>query len=159
MKELWKKFLRWFYQEDLTELLNRDLLTKEDVLNVLEHMDKTNPIKRKLNNWDDKFADLVPVLHRYPEALDFLNRFGFVCDTYFRHLKNLHPENNYELQKSLCSLEEFNLGGDLKKWMPKYRNLFFYFIESYELLPEVLEQLRSEKKYKELLDIYEKYHA
>ena len=158
MKELWKKFLRWFYQEDLEELVSRDLLTKEDVMNVLNHMDKTDPVKRKLNDWDDKFIDLIPILHRYPEALDFLNRFGFICDTYFRHLKGLHPEHNYELQKSLCAIEEISIGDDLKKWMPKYRNLFFRFIESYDLLALIQKKLESDKKYEDLLQIYKKFH-
>ena len=158
MKKLWNKILRWWYRQDFTKLAKRGLLTKEDVLTVLRSMNLSNPRNRERNIWDERFLDVIPFLHQYDEALDFLNRFGFVCDTYFDHLSVLNPSQNYELQKCFCSIEGLCLRDDLKGWIPKYRNLFFHFSEAYELLPELEEMLHSEKRYKGLLDIYEKFH-
>ena len=59
---------------------------KRLVRKVLQKVDKNSLHDRTFNCWDQKFIELVPVLHLYDEALNVLENYGGLRETYFANL-------------------------------------------------------------------------
>ena len=66
---------------------------KRAVLNLLANLDTSDPKKRSVNIWDRKFWELVPILYKYDDALDFINTYGHVSETYFTVLSYVDSQN------------------------------------------------------------------
>ena len=111
---------------------------EKDVKEVLENMDKRDPRKRSANKWDKKFEELVPVLYKYDEALEFVNTYGHVCDTYFKLLSE-EDLNNAAFQLALCKVRynEYAL-----HYYCCYSNLLHCFLDKWDFCDEVKEELK-----------------
>ena len=119
------------------------------VMEVLNHVDCRNPRLRQQNRYDRKFIKFVPYYHKYDAALFYLNRYGYLCDTYFEHLTD--AENNPYLQLQICSVQRFSCG---KSWYAKYPNLICAYLAKWDFLPEVKEKIFSDEKYEDVRSIY-----
>lgn len=133
--------MKKFFKEVLLILgLYKVTLEKEekDVKEVLENLDKRDPRKRTYNSWDKKFEELVPVLYKYDEALEFLNTYGHVLDTYFALLTE-EDLNNAAFQLALCKVEynEYAL-----HYYCCYSNLLHRFLSEWDFCDEVKETLK-----------------
>lgn len=133
--------------------VGRMFINRIYVLNVLNHMDCTDPKKRSLNRYDKKFIRLIPVLHNYHGALEFLNMYGYVSDTYFSHLTD--AENNAYLQMRFCAVEKSVF--DVGNYYPKYSNLVCYYLMRWDFLPEVKEKIFKDDKYCAVARIYYRF--
>ncbi len=126
-----------------------DLSPEEKVMRVLYAMDKTNPQRRARNVWDKRFAQLVPELHLYDRALEFINTYGHVCDTYIQLLAE--PEKNAELQFRLCKVA---ISAYSDRYRAKYPNVLWGYLGHYDLLPEVKSLVLDDAKYEHIAEIY-----
>lgn len=130
----------------------KDCLSEQEVLDLLEKVDKSDPQKRCRNFYDGRFEKLLPCLFLYGEALRIVDRYGYLTDTFFRVLADIGSDQRW--QHRLCEVEA-------NKFMPqnpyfaKYGNLLFGYIRRYDLLPEVKEELFQNPKYKRVVEIYE----
>lgn len=117
-------------------------LRKEEKLvkKVLANLDKRNPKRRSENVWDRKFKELVPILHKYDEALEFLNIYGYVCDTYFEELSYTDAQN-IVFQLGLCEVCDnlFNGGKQCR-----YPNLLHGFLCRWDFRSEVKEAIKND---------------
>lgn len=140
---------------DFFKRLSFNQLSEADRVSVvLNHLDKSDPSKRRKNKWDEEFYKLVPVFHKYNEALDFLNTYGYVCDTYFQELKKYNPEKNLYLQMRFCETKK---DGFWKRFVCKYPNLLFWYLRSWDLSMEAKTMLkRSGCWSKDVFDLYNK---
>ena len=119
---------------------------------VLTNIDKTSLNSRKRNKWDDKFKDLVSVLHNYSSALNFLNQNGNVCDAYFEELEKYEPEKNLLLQRCFCRVSR-NKYTD--KMICKYPNLLFQYLKRWDLSVETKRVLKQAPAYySDVIDLY-----
>lgn len=125
-----------------------DSLSEADVMFVLQKMNCTNPKWRKLDIYDEYFSYLVPIMHKFDEVLWFLNRYGFVCDTYVRSLQE--PEKNLDLQRRLCQvyIPEY-----FKDYRLKYSNILCRYLRNYNLAPELEEELAKDDKYLNVISV------
>ena len=121
-------------------------INKWEILNVLEKMDKTDPSRRKHNRWDTEFIRLIPWMHFYDEVLEILNAYGFLSDMYFENLQG--ADQNVELQRNLCRVHYNEYIGDYRA---SYGNLLFMYLQRWDFLPEIKEDLLSDPKFKNVL--------
>lgn len=133
--------MKKFFEQVVSMLgLYGAILKREErlVKEVLENLDKRDPRKRCANKWDKKFKELVPVLYKYDEALDFLNTYGHVCDTYFESLTE-EDVKNVAFQLALCKVEynEYAL-----HYFCCYSNLLYCFLSKWDFCDEVKETLK-----------------
>ena len=143
----------------IINFLERLMITKKDeserVTLVLKNINKKNPKDRDLDIWDKEFYKLVPVLHQYTEALDFLNRFGFICDVYFDELSKFNPNEISFLQKTFCRVSRSKY---TDKYICRYPNLLFKYLQRWDLLPSVKSKLSESKiYYADVISLYNKF--
>lgn len=144
-----KAFRRWLGRGfDHLELQD---LRENQVMSILQRMDKTNPEERAQNCFDARFAQLVPVLHNYDKALDFLNRYVHVRNTYFRLLRG--ADTNLELQRRLCRVDYHVYAG---KHFLRYQNLLFHYLKRWDLHPKVMEEIAGDEKYRQIEEMIRK---
>lgn len=143
-----KSFRRWLGR--VFDVLKPKDLTEAQVMRILDQMDKTDPKKRTQNCFDARFAQLIPVLHNYDVALCFINRYRYVCDTYFRLLTD--ADKNAVLQRRFCRLwyDEF-----WKRYFAEYSNLLCAYFERWDLCPEVKAEIFGDEKYQDVVRIYQ----
>ena len=97
------------------------------------------PLKnRTFNTWDRQFLELVPVLYKYDFALDALNMYGNLCDTYFVAL-TLEDLQNVAFQQALCKVDLFDFD---QKYYVHYRNLLHQFLKHWDFCDEVKEWIK-----------------
>lgn len=142
-----KSFRRWLGR--VFDFLKPQDLTEAQIMRILNKMDKTDPKKRARNCFDVRFAQLVPVLHNHDEALCFLNRYGHVCNTYFRLLKN--ADKNAVLQRRLCKLKYHDFSG---RYFAEYSTLLCAYFKRWDLCPEVKAEIWDDEKYRDVVRIY-----
>lgn len=123
--------------------------SEEYVCNVLERMDKTDPDKRSPDQWDKRFRQIVPVLHRYDSALAYLQQYGYLCQQYFSLVQN--PQNNPELQRIFCRVRFLPLS---KEQAVKYPNLLCSYLERWDFCPQVLQEIFGDAKYASIRRVY-----
>lgn len=143
-----KSFRRWLGR--VFDFLKPQDLTEAQIMRILNKMDKTDPKKRARNCFDVRFVQIVPVLHNYDEALCFLNRYGHICDTYFRLLKN--ADKNAALQRQLCRLRYNSFA---ERYFAEYPNLLCAYFKRWDLCPEVKAEIWDDEKYRDVVRIYQ----
>ncbi len=118
------------------------MLKKEErlVKEVLANLDKSDPRKRTYNAWDKKFEELVPILYKYEEALEFLDTYGHVCDTYFKVL-SFSDAQNVVFQLSLCEVYESSLSAEKRC---RYPNLLHAFLQQWDFRDEVKKTIKND---------------
>lgn len=126
-----------------------ELFSEDYVLNVLKHMDKSNPQCRYPNKWDTLFRDIIPVLHKYDSALAYLERYGYLAETYFSKLK--FPEHNVALQSTICSVQKSIFNGE---YVAKYPGLLCRYLSRWNLASDVYDQVFNDDKYGSARRIY-----
>jgi hypothetical protein len=117
------------------------MLKKEErlVKEVLANLDKSDPKKRPVNVWDKKFWELVPILYKYEEALEFLDTYGHVCDTYFKVL-SFEDSQNIVFQLTLCEVVDTCSGGK----RCRYPNLLHGFLLNWDFRDEVKKTIKND---------------
>ncbi len=126
-----------------------ELFSEEYVCNVLERMDKSDPAKRCPNAWDERFRQMVPVLHKYDAALAYLQKYGYLCDTYFSCLQN--PQDQPELQRCFCRVEKYANTND---YALEYPNLVCAYLRRWDFCEEVYNEVFGEEKYSSVRRLY-----
>lgn len=149
-KKTKKSFRRWLGR--VFDLLKPKDLTESQVMRILNKMDKTDPKKRVQNCFDVRFAQLVPALHHYDKALDFISRHGYVCDTYFRLLKG--ADKNAALQRQFCKLDYHEFSG---LYFAEYSSLLCEYFKRWDLLPEVKAEIFGDERYQDVARIYKMF--
>lgn len=96
---------------------------KDRILRVLKKVDLTDPRKRKLNEYDTWFVNHVEDFCRYKKAIEYIDYYGHLEDTFWANVKN--PDKNVRLQKNILRIN----GGS--------HNMLCYFAKRYQLLPKV----------------------
>ena len=129
-----EKILRWWFRNHPAELEVRGLLTQEDVKEILGNMD----FWASKSLWNEKFVEMVPFLHKYSDALEFLEQYDFPRKLYFEHLYDTHPERRLGYQKAILSTDE--------RGQPKYPEILHRYKGAYMFLPETREYLEQEGK-------------
>ena len=126
---------------------------ERDVIRILENLDTSNPRVRPRNKWDTKFEEFVPVLYKYDIALDFINRFGYVCETYFLNLGE-EDAKNIAFQLKICSVWQNTINDE---WYIKYPNLLHFFLLKWDLDDAVKAELLNDSTKKEVVRMYNKF--
>lgn len=108
------------------------------VKKVLDNVNKEPLRNRTFNSWDKQFLELVPVFYKYDFALEALNTYGNLCNTYFVAL-TLEDLQNVAFQRALCKvdLSDFN-----QKYYVHYRNLLHHFLKRWDFCDEVKEWIK-----------------
>ncbi len=120
------------------------------VKEVLLWIDK-KPLKdRTFNTWDQQFLELVPVLYKYDFALDELNMYGNLCNTYFASL-TLEDVQNVAFQQALCKVDLFDFN---QKYYVHYRNLLYQFLKRWDFCDEVKEWIKGDETKRCLVKFY-----
>ncbi|MBR1948572.1 MAG: hypothetical protein IKA30_02125 [Alphaproteobacteria bacterium] len=121
---------------------------------VLKNIDKSDIKKREPDKWDKEFIKLVPVFHLYRDALDFLNRYGCVCDTYFEELSKHSMNKDLTLQRCFCRVSRNKY---TCQHICKYPMLLFNYLRCWDLSPSVKEEIkRSPEYYEDVISLYNK---
>ena len=128
------------------------MLKKEErlVQEVLANLDKTDLRKRPVNVWDRKFWELVPILYKYEEALEFLDTYGHVCDTYFKVL-SYDDARNIVFQLSLCEVKVNRYDG---KKCCRYPNVLHVFLQNWDFRDEVKMQIKNDPQKEPIVLFY-----
>ena len=124
-------------------------LTEEDAILGLQKMNKTDPKKRGLDRWDFWFRANVNEFQKYDKALEIINQYGFVSDTYFRELKN--AQQNIDLQKKLISVK-YNMY--VADYQEKFSNLLCGYLRHWDLAPEIKDTVFNTQKLRRIKEIY-----
>lgn len=96
---------------------------RAEILSTLKKVDKTDPQKRRLNGYDAWFVSHVEDFCRYKKAIEYIDHYGYLEDTFWANIKN--PDKNVRLQKNILRID----GGSA--------NMLYYFAKRYQLLPKV----------------------
>ena len=120
------------------------------VRKVLENLDKTDLRKRPVNEWDRKFWELAPILYRYDFALDFLDTYGHVLDTYFKVLSYVDSQN-IVFQLTLCEVEESSVTG---KKCCRYPNVLHGFLRQWDFREEVKKEIKNDPQKEPIVCFY-----
>ena len=145
--------MKKFFREVIIILgLYKVALGKEEKLvkEVLENMDLTDPKKRTYNVWDRKFEELVPVLYKYDEAMEFLNTYGWVCETYFLHLSE-EDVTNLAFQRKLCSVSKNSFD---HQYYGDYYNLLFWFLKRWDFEETIKKELQQDPQKADIVRVY-----
>ncbi len=128
------------------------MLKKEEktVQEVLINLDRTDLRKRPVNKWDRKFWELVPILYKYDFALDFLNRYGFVLETYFKVLSYADAQN-IVFQLTLCEVDESFITGEKHC---RYPNVLHVFLQNWDFRDEVKTQIKNDQEKEPIVRFY-----
>lgn len=129
-------------------------ITEQKVLKVLENVSVIDPKKRKPDIWDEEFIRLVPVLHHYDKALEMLNKYGWLSKTYFENLKD--ADKNVALQRTFCRIRKNAYQyPSCSPYSACYGNLLYGFLEHWDLLPEIKEEIFDDPDFEPVVKIYE----
>lgn len=118
---------------------------KRLVRKVLQKVDKNSLHDRTFNCWDQKFIELVPVLHLYDEALNVLENYGGLRETYFANLLTTNV-NNIAFQRKLCKVDNNN--------HICYGNLLYGFLLRWDFCDELKAELKNDKNMKDIVYFY-----
>lgn len=141
--KIWsQKFARW-------RKTRKKLRERQNVIEILEHIDKRNPSTRPLNVWDVCFQKVIPVVYKYDKACRILCMYGYVCDTYFAGLGD--EDICLELQRKFCEVEYKEYAG---KYYLKYSNLLCNYLRRWDLAEEIKQELFDNPKYQDVVDCY-----
>lgn len=123
---------------------------KEQVEELLKNLDKTDPRERTFNLWDKKFKELTPVLYKYDEALEFINKFGHIEETYFLNLTD-EDAKNIAFQRKICSVRKGFLPGE---YYAEYSNLLVRFLKRWDLDEVVKAELQNDAQKQDIIRLY-----
>ena len=122
---------------------------KKKVKELMNNLDLTDPRKRPANKWDKQFKKLTAVLYKYDEFLSFMNRYGFVRETFFINLTR-EGSDNVDFQRKLCSVEK----GVVVGYYIKYLNLLNDFLYRYDFDESVKKELLEDQTKAKVICIY-----
>lgn len=140
----------YFYREDWLCSIPEGKTELRSLIENLMKMDKSNPKRRTLNEYDKWFVEHVEDFYKYGETMTFMQYFGYLCDTFLDNLKE--PEKNLELQKRLISIYDVGCGwGRLN-----FSNVLCLYLERWDLLPEVKKIVFEDERFKGVKNFYER---
>lgn len=119
-----------------------ELFTEGYVVEVVRNVNKTDPQQREKNKWDERFIKVLPIVHKFDAALDEIDKFGYLAQTYFDHIADL--EKNLELQRRFCEVRKLAVGNEYNL---AYSGLLCKYLEKFELASEIKEEISSDDKY------------
>lgn len=125
-------------------------LSSDPWLNKLAQMDKTDPLKRQRNWYDEWFERNVEHFSHDGKCLAYINHYGHLEDKFWQCIKN--PDKNLELQKlliSVCYNKTFGV------YYVNFSNLLFNYARNYELSPELLNVINNDERFKSAKETYE----
>lgn len=120
-----------------------DNLSDEEVMSFLKMVDGRDREKRSSNFEDDLFEMLVPVLYKHDNALEFLNTYGYICETYV----------------SLLKIDEYNRAEfEIKLLQNEWLNVFIKYLKKHGLSSKAEEFMKGTKHERLLLLFAEDLH-
>lgn len=149
-QKLSKMFRRWLGR--LFDEKKPEDLSEVEVMKILRKMNVSNPKNREQDCVDRQFLRLLPILHKHNLSLNFLNVYGYVCDTYFEHLKA--ADRTLELQYRLCEVWYHDYTG---RYFAKYSNLLSGYLKRWDFASEVIAEIFSDEKYQDVVRIYKMF--
>lgn len=118
----------------------------EQILTMLDKVQKTDPAKRESDSYDAWFAAHVEDICAYKRTLVYVGQYGYLEDAFWKQVKD--PQTNYRLQKNIIKLDEFEAG-----------NLLYHFVSNYDFLPRIKWRLEHFSYFYWTAKIYyENYH-
>ncbi len=130
------------------------LLSEEEVMSLLERVDRSDPKKRKIDWFDLCFERLIPFLPMFPsdEPLVFISKYGYLEQTFWNVLDNDgNIGRDVFFQYRLCEVTSSRKAG---LFYPKFGNLLFGYIQRYDLLPQVKDALFDNPMYARVVLCY-----
>ena len=141
-----ENYVRNFY--DGIYALKKNILTA-DLFCKLEKVNKTTLKGRKRDKYDDWFDENIKNFCKCGEALTYIALYGNLTDRFLDGLKN--PQYDAEFQKYLVSVHRNNLTGI---YFPNCQNLLWYYLEKWDLLPEIKKVIKEDVRFGRVADIY-----
>ena len=141
-------YIRNYY--DGIYALKKNVLSAEFFSN-LEKVNKTTLKGRKRDKYDDWFDNNIKNFCTSGEALAYIARYGHLTDRFIAKLKN--PQYDANFQKYLVSVHRNNLTGI---YFPNCQNLLWYYLEKWDLLPEIKRVIMTDSRFGRVMDIYRK---
>lgn len=102
---------------------------KKEIWSILQRVDKTDPKKRKINEYDAWFAKHVEDFAKSKKMMGYIGAYGYLEDAFWANIKE--PDKNAQLQKNI-----------IRARSNEYSNLLYHFTKNYQLLPEVKRWLK-----------------
>ena len=122
--------------------------SKEEILQVLDKIHKENPYELGDLSLKEQFRKMIPELHKYDEALTYLEEDKYLRQQYFSALKDT-PDIGF--QRKLCAMSYVSEWGC---WTVKYRNLLRLYLSRWDLLPKIKETVFEDSRCEEIVRIY-----
>lgn len=139
-------YIRNYY--DGIYALKKNVLSAEFFSN-LEKVNKTTLNGRKRDKYDDWFDNNIKNFCKSGEALAYIARYGHLTDRFIAKLKN--PQYDANFQKYLVSVHRNNLTGT---YFTNCQNLLWYYLEKWDLLPEIKKVIKEDARFGRVMDIY-----
>lgn len=139
-------YIRNYY--DGIYALKKDTLSAE-IFCKLEKVNKTTLKGRKRDKYDDWFDNNIKNFCKSGEALAYIARYGNLTDRFIAKLKN--PQYDANFQKYLVSVHRNNLTGT---YFTNCQNLLWYYLEKWDLLPEIKKVIKEDARFGRVMDIY-----
>lgn len=139
-------YIRNFY--DGIYALKKDVLVA-NIFRKLEKVNKTTLDGRIRDKYDDWYDSNIKNFCRCGEALAYIARYGYLTTRFIGGLKN--PQYDADFQKYLVSVYRNNLTGT---YIPNCQNLLWYYLEKWDLLPEIKRVIKEDVRFGRVMDIY-----
>lgn len=130
--------------------LKKDTLSAE-IFCKLEKVNKTILKGRKRDKYDDWYDNNIQNMCKCGEALAYIARYGHLTIRFLAGLEN--PQYDADFQKYLVSVYRNNLTGI---YFPNCQNLLWYYLEKWDLLPEIKRVIMTDSRFGRVMDIYRK---
>lgn len=117
----------------------------------LEKVNKVTLKGRKRDKYDDWFEENIKNFCKCGETLAYIALYGNLTDRFLDGLKN--PQYDAEFQKYLVSVHRNNLTGI---YFPNCQNLLWYYLQKWDLLPEIKKVIMEDVRFGRVMDIYRK---
>ena len=132
-------------------ILHNRLRTKLRKVNLYD------PKTRSADIWDVWFKKFTQELCHDGYCLAYIDHYGHLTDTFFKNLVelDLKPEHDITFQKLLVS--EYKISGGLFAgvYRRNYTNLLFIYGQRWQLLPEIVDILKTDKRFSDARQTYE----
>lgn len=123
----------------------------EEFFRMLKKINKGKPRDRKADKYDEWYDANIKNFCKYGEVLAYIAIYGNLTDRFIDGLKN--PQNNLELQKHLVSVYQNQYD---KTYHLNCQNLLWYYLERWDLLPEVKRVIMTDPRFVRALNMYNK---
>lgn len=122
-----------------------------DIFSKLRNVNKENPKNRRTDKYDAWYDANIKKFCKHGEVLAYIAIYGNLTDRFIAGLK--HPENNAELQKHLVSVYKNHYD---KQYYLNCQNLLWYYLEHWDLLPEIKRVIMTDSRFVRALNMYNK---